>query len=358
MKKLKILLGNNTLSLLAGSETWTLTLALELHRMGHHVACFAPDLGLIANELEKAGVHCYSDLTTSKIKPFSPYFEPSVDHDYDVIIANHNHIVDYLRSQYPKKPIISTIHGIIHLMDGKGGQVKAPEHPALESGVNQFVAVSEEVRDMLQKDYHIEATIIRNFFDIKKFNAKRPISLPAPKQFFVNTNYAGKGDAEIEVIREVAKHYGAKLTAVGENFSQALDVTRAIEDADVVVGMGRSVLEGVAAGRLGIVHGRWGTGGVITEDTVESLRSWNFSGRDSGGTLATATWLINQIDLHYKQDTIDWGKRYMAQNHNVALAADAYLSIARELTGQTIVPSVPHETGWNPGMKKIKFAHD
>ena len=35
MKKMKILLGNNTLSILGGSETATYTLAIQLKKMGH-----------------------------------------------------------------------------------------------------------------------------------------------------------------------------------------------------------------------------------------------------------------------------------------------------------------------------------
>ncbi len=71
MKPLKILLGNNTLSLLAGSETWTYTLALALKDLGHDVSCFAPELGIISEKLEEKGIRCYNELTTGKIKPFS-----------------------------------------------------------------------------------------------------------------------------------------------------------------------------------------------------------------------------------------------------------------------------------------------
>jgi hypothetical protein len=57
MKPLKILLGNNTLSMLAGSETWVYTLAIQLKKMGHEVSCFAGELGIISEELEKQGIH-------------------------------------------------------------------------------------------------------------------------------------------------------------------------------------------------------------------------------------------------------------------------------------------------------------
>lgn len=337
MKPLKILLGNNTLSSLAGSERWTETLAKQLKKVGHIVECFSPELGIIATELEKAEIPSYKDIATSGIKPFSLVLEPPRILEYDIIIANHNHIVDFLRKQFPQTPIISTIHGVLHFEDykGKDGKpAKAPEHPALTSDVGRFIAVSEEVQDMLRKDYSLDSVIIRNFFDVDHFRAERHISPDKPKVLLLNSNYTGKNDKEIQVIREVAEHYGAKVIATGQNFTYATDMKKAIEDADVVFGMGRSVLEGVCAGRLGIVHGRWGTGGVICEENIDELRSCNFSGRNSGGKMMTAEEIICEIDKHYSDKTIGWGMNYIRQEHNVAFAADEYLRIARDLIGK------------------------
>jgi hypothetical protein len=350
MKPLKILLGNNTLSMLAGSETWVYTLAIQLKKMGHEVSCFAGELGIISEELEKQGIHCYKDLSTNNIKQFSPYLEEEVKHDYDVIISNHFHIVEYLRSQFPTKPIISTIHGILHGTEKEW----APEHPALNSGVAQFVSVSEEVQEKLRNDYGLDSIIIRNFFDTEKFGKIREPN-DTPKMFLVNTNYQGKDDEAIVLVKEVAKHFGAKVSAVGQNFIQQFDLTKAIEDADVVFGMGRSVLEGVAAGRLGIVHGRWGTGGVINENNIDELRHYNFSGRNSEGKLANKEELIEMIESNYGSD---WGKKYTAQNHNVVLAAEEYIRIARELTGQNYSKSSSSGDGVDPLAHKFKLAKD
>ena len=351
---MKILLGNNTLSLLAGSETWTYTLAVELKKLGHQVYCFSPDLGIISELLEKEGIKSFHQISTSGIKPFSFVLEEKIEHNYDVIISNHHHIVNFLRKEFPKTPIISTIHGVMHWMEENGKRVMAPEHPALESGVNQFIAVSEEVRDMLNSEYGIDSLVIRNFFDLNKFSTKRPIS-ETPKQFLVNSNYNDKNSEDLKIIREVAKHYGAKLTAVGQNFSWSNNIEKAIEDADVVFGMGRSVLEGVAAGRLGIVHGRWGTGGVINELNVEELRRFNFSGRNSEGKFMTAEELIKEIDKFYKPETISWGINYMKREHNATTAAEAFIRIANDLTGKSI--QRPVDTDRRPYIRQRDVEH-
>ena len=342
MKPLKILLGNNTLSMLAGSETWTRTLALQLKKLGHTVEGFSPELGIISEELEKNGIPCFSTIHTSGIRPFSICLEEEHDFSYDVIISNHNHIVDFLRKRFPKTPIISTIHGVMHFGEEHGKKIIAPEHPSLEGNVSKCIAVSEEVQDKLMADYKIDSTIIRNFFDVSLFEAKRPIS-DRPKAFLINTSYADSSDEEVKVIREVAKHYEAKVIAIGQNFTMTADTMKAIENSDIVIGMGRSVLEGVCSGRLGIVHGRWGTGGVVCGETINELRLTNFSGRNSGGKMYTKEEFIEAIDRYYGPLTIQGGMEYVRTHHNVAFAAESFIQIARGLINQSEEAEKPVE---------------
>lgn len=329
-KPLKILLGNQTLSLLAGSETWTLTLALALKKLGHQVECFSPELGFIAEKLREADIKCYDHISSSGVKPFSFVLEETSSFDYDVIIANHYSVVDFLRSEFPNTPIISTIHGIIHAMqDRMGKEVWAPEHPAIEAGVQQFMAVSEEVQQLLKNDYNLDSLIVRNFIDTKHFKPGK--FNPKIKQILFNSNYHTKDSPEVQVVREVAKHYGAKLMAIGENFATSEDLMSQIKHADIVIGMGRSVLEGMSAGKLGIVIGRWGMAGVIHEGNVEDIREYNFSGRNARDVVMTADELIAQINSLYKKETLEWGRNYILREHNAITAAEFLVNTIRDL---------------------------
>lgn len=334
-KKLKILVANATLALLAGSETHTLTLAKQLKRMGHEIFGFSPELGIIAEEMKKDNIPCYNNISVSGVKPFSFILEEKPQHDYDIIIANHNKIVEYLRNQFPRTPIISTIHGIIHKSDNE----IYPEHPALHSGVNQFISVSEEVQQKLRQDYNIDSLIIRNFIDLNYFKTKKRFS-PKIKQILINTNYNTKDDEEIKIFKEVANHYGAKLAAVGMNFIISTDMQKAIEDSDIVVGMGRSVLEGMAMGKIGFVHGRWGSAGIAHAGNIEEMRTCNFSGRNSKGLMVKEE-IIDNIDKHYNLKNSHWSREYISNEHNAVFAAESYVHIARELLGQNIQQEAP-----------------
>ena len=348
---MKILLANNTLSILAGSETHTYTLAVQLEKMGHNVSCYSPELGIISDKLAEKDIPSFNQLNIGEVRLFSPVLEEDREHNYDLIIANHFHIVRTLRARFPKTPIISTVHGILHFMDDTK-TVWAPEHPAVDAGVSQFIAVSEEVRDLLKKDYNIDAKIIRNFFDLKRFDLAPPQK--KPKQFLINTNYMGPDDPVIKLIKDTGKLIGAKVGAIGVNFAQNFDTTIAIKDADVVFGMGRSVLEGMAAGRLGVCLGRWGYGGIITEATIDAIRAFNFSGRNSApDSLPTPSDLATQIQEAYQPTVLDWSKKYIAREHNVALAAERFVSIGEELTGATINKPVV-ASGVHPDAQPLK----
>jgi len=146
--------------------------------------------------------------------------------------------------------------------------------------VNQYLAVSEEVQNLLMQVYGIQAKIVRNFFDLNRFSAKKLTKLPkSPKTILVNSNYWGVQDEINQIIKQVANHYEAKFIGIGANFASTFEVDEIIKEADIVFGMGRSVLEGVCMGKIGVVHGRWGTGGVITPESYETLKKTNFSGR-------------------------------------------------------------------------------
>lgn len=332
---MKILLANQTLAILAGSETWVLTLAAELVKQGHKVTGFSPQLGFIATKMEAMGIKCVDSIGTSgerQIKPFSIVLEEETDENFDVIICNHHDITAYLHQQLPNVPIIATVHGILHT--GPNGEIY-PEHPVTDFKVDQYISVSEEVQDKLKEEYGIESIIIRNFFDLERF--KKEEKLPEKiSNFLVNSNYWGKDDVISKTIKEVSTHYGAHLLAVGANFEPNSEVEDVIKQVDVVVGMGRSVFEGACMGKLALIHGRWGTGGVLTPESYEELKKTNFSGRlyrqnMNGNCLADSDDIIKNIDANFNQKNVDEVYKLVKKNHDVKKAAKQFIEIAESL---------------------------
>jgi len=317
---LKICVGNNTLATFAGSELWTYTLVAELQRTGHSVTAFSPDLGAIASKLEMIGTRCTADVHT-------------VPNDCDVIICNHHDITTALHRRLPHVPIIAVVHGISH-RDPHTGEI-LPEHPVTDFEVDQYVAVSEEVQTLLRDSYNIDAVVLRNFFDLSRFTWTPAPVEAAPRNILINCNYSRPQDEHVKVIREVAAHYGAQLRTIGANFQEVgWAVEDAIRGSDVVVGMGRSVLEGFCMGKLALVHGRWGTGGVVTEQTYDVLKLTNFSGRNSYGRCASADEIVGLIDEAIGHRQSDWQRGSIEKNHDVRTAATTLVQRAQDLSAR------------------------
>ena len=337
---MNILMGNNTLDILAGSETWIYTLAAEMVKQGHKVTAFSHSLGFIATKLESLGVKCISEINSSvggKIKPFSPFLEESSDEKYDVIICNHYAITRYMHDKLPNIPIIATVHGILH---GEGDQIW-PEHPVTEFKVDQYISVSEEVQDKLKSSYGIDSIIIRNFFDLERFKKEKK-KIPEgkqPEKFLVNSNYWGKDDEINMVIKDTANFFNAQFMGIGVNFAQTWETEEVIGQVDVVWGMGRSVIEGACMGKLSVIHGRWGTGGVLTPESYEVMKKTNFSGRKYGGeanSLAASSDLVNDINAYFNSKNIDAVYKIIKENHDVKKAAAQFVEIANKLISEKI----------------------
>lgn len=339
---MKILLFNQTLQILAGSETYTLTLAAELKRLGHEVTAYSPHLGIIAAKLEGMGIKCVNELVgegTAQVRPFSPILEEAED-KFDVAIGAHYDRTREVRKKFPNIPIIAICHGILH-GNPSTGEIY-PEHPVTDMRVEQYVSVSEEVQQMLKSVYGIDSVLIRNFFDLERF--KKSGDLPEkPQTIMVSSNYWGVEDEINKIIKEVADHYGARFIGVGANFATTYETDEVIKQADVVFGMGRSVMEGFCAGKIAVVHGRWGTGGLIRASNYESLRKTNFSGRkfveniaqerieDLINPLLSSEEIIKQIDNYWSNTWVDENIEIAQEEHDVKKAAQKFLDIANLL---------------------------
>ena len=327
---MKILIGNNSFDILAGSESWMLTLATELRKLGHDVTAYSSQLGFIATKLSAIGVKCVDKLDPAggKSNKFCPAFNDE-DDNFDVVICAHYEITNYIHQQLPDVPIIGVCHGIIH-KNPETGEIY-PEHPVTDFKVN-YISVSEEVQGLLKDVYGLESVVIRNFFDLERF--KKEGKLPKkPKTFLVNSNYWGPKDPINKIIKDVSIHYNAEFQGVGANFSPAYEVETIVKNVDVVFGMGRSVMEGACMGKLAVIHGRWGTGGVLTPESYEDLKLTNFSGRAVKGErgFMNADDIIKDIDLNFNQKNVDAVYDLIKKDHNVKVVAKNILEMANEL---------------------------
>ena len=232
---MRILLTNHHLVNVGGTETWIKTMAEELVRLGHDVEVLTLHVGPFAKQINVPVISEFTD-------------------DYDLIIANHNTTI-----QKTDTPIIFTTHSFFIDIEQPDGRA------------NVDVAVTEECASKGQ-------SVIRNGIDTERFKGK-PINEELKTILYLSHPWNKKA---LPIIEEACKDYEL-ITLTEETYN----IEELINKADLVIGMGRCLLEAMSCGRNVISgdHRSFMTSfrgaGMITEDNFDELKRCAFSGREN-----------------------------------------------------------------------------
>lgn len=278
---MKILITNQQLWPMRGTENWCLSVGTELIRRGHEVYIFSPNPRIGIPFYQKYGIK----FTASG--------------DFDLVLENHNVLQ---RSRCNGKCIIHTCHGRIY------------EERPMAGAVN--VAVAKATADYWKLD-----TFIPNGIDCERFSPTTPVNNEIKNVLSLCSSV--KAD---EILFEVCKKLGYKLKTTYN--SEVPNVNDLINQSDLVFGVGRSVLDAMACGRpvisfdarsyIGHPHGC----GYVTPEMVH-INSDNMTGKDR---VVDENWIIDEIRKFNPDDGIR-NRNYIEQFRNVKETVDRYLQI-------------------------------
>lgn len=213
---MKILVANNHLNSLGGSETYTYTIIEELKRLNHDVEYFTFKKGIVSQKIEQVlGV---SFMSSDK---------------YDIIFANHITTVNEL---HKKGFIIQTCHGIFPKLEQPNKKADA------------FVSISQEVQDHLAK-LGFASILIHNSINIKRFKPENKIN----KNIKSILSLCQSNGANT-FLRKICKSRNIKFLEVNKFKKQFWEIEKKINEVDLVVGLGRSAYEAMACGRPVIIY--------------------------------------------------------------------------------------------------------
>jgi len=256
---MKILITNITLIYSGGSQLYTLDLASYLSEQGHEVVVFSPSLGPIAQEISKLkNVIVTNNLEQVKLIKF------------DVLHIHHNVNAYLVREYFPDVPALMVIHGVL------------PEYeqpPQIDLGISKYIAVSQEVKEYMIKRYDIpesQIVIIHNWVNADKFKKKSDIN-EIPKRILVVSNHYPEEHRKI--YETVCKRRGLDITHVGLPDNSVTNVEDYMNNADIVITLGRGAMEAMSLGRNVIVSDIYGMDGMLNSKVyLESVKN-NLSGR-------------------------------------------------------------------------------
>ncbi len=205
-----ILVANHRLENVGGTESFTLTIAKELHNRNHHVEYFTFYRGEISNLLEEIGVNFMS-----KKK-------------YDLILANHNTCVRALKK---RGLVIQTCHGI---------------YPELEQPSNDayaHVAISVEIQNHLASKGFF-SKLIFNPIDTEKFIPTKPTN-----ENLTNVLSLCHSNEAHNLVEDCCKELNLNFKKFDKYLSPSFNIEKDINESDIVIGLGRSLYEAMSCGR-------------------------------------------------------------------------------------------------------------
>lgn len=292
---MRVLLTNNHLANVGGSETWTYTMAREMMRRGYDVDVLTLISGYFAEAVK-------NDIRIN----------PPLKSEYHLILVNHNSCYFKLSDAKIKGFKIFTSHGTV---------------PSLEkpvAGADKYVAISEEVQRHVES-LDFSCSLILNPVDCDRFKPIRPLNEKLQRVLIITDAESAAQNARL-----VCDELGLEFQHIGKS-NATLMVEKSIDWADLVITLGRGCYEAMAGGRNVIVYDSRSymghlADGMVTPETISKFIKTNCSGRCNKFIWGNDD--LKKALLSYDPSLGIKNREYALENFDVRKIADQYLQLA------------------------------
>ena len=291
-RKYRILLTNRRLDHTGGTESVCRSLSKVLSEE-HEVYVYSPSHGVISDQVSK-----YAKILQVP------------EGDFDIILFTHNTTVS---STLSAKCKIYTIHGIFSDLE------KPP------ASMDAYVAISSEIAERYK---HLNLHLIHNSIDTNVFSPL--VTDSRTKTLLYSSNYDNNFSF---LLRCAAASLGMRYIRLGGEKAK-IDVVGALQSADVVVGVGRTVLEAMSCGKKIVVADRrsyadYGMDGFLCKDNVQQVAWSNYSGRAFKRPITLLS--IRREIKRALNDSSSWERGWILEHNNIRQTARDYISLAEEV---------------------------
>jgi len=318
---MKILLATNHLGL-GGSESYLLTVAEQLDRLGHEAVVFTSEPGDGTKVARERGVEVVEE------SELSGGFDAALVQDVGVA-----YLLAYL---YPATPRLFVAHS-------SKFDLQAP--PQLDGMVGAVVALNDRVaRRMRSFSTQVEVVRMRQPIDIERFSPRGPLPrAPRRALFFSNNPNADR----LTMIEGACAEVGVELLRLGGPSGHTTDTAPALAGAEIVIGYGRSILEGMACGRAAYVYDWKGGDGWVTTESYAAIESDGFAGGATGEIADRAT-----LVRHLREYSSTMG----SANHDLVIKHHRAAVHAQELLDRIERLATPHVHRRTPFQEMARLA--
>jgi hypothetical protein len=312
---MRIVLSSENFDGFGGTETYTLTVAQQLDALGHDVAIYAPNRGAIAQFAREEGVQVL-DID-------------ALPRACDLLVSGDAATCHELGSRYGDAVRLFVAHSCDHAL-------QAP--PQLVGRCDAVIVLNDRVRRAIEaRGWHAPIVRLRQPIDTARFRNLWPPQ-PMARRALVLSNYVRGPRADLIECACRANEIGLSWT--GTTTSTTATPEHAIANADLVIALGRSVLEGMAAGRAVYVYGMVGGDGWVTPDRYPAMEADGFAGLSNRELTIDAGRLTS--DLARWQPSMGEVNRDLVFSHHEAREhAIELLSLAQRIGSPRSVERAP-----------------
>jgi glycosyltransferase involved in cell wall biosynthesis len=250
-----VVVGTHALGL-GGSETYAITLADHLQRLGHRVVICATGIGRGEKLARACGV---------EVVALERYRGSSCDR----IVAQDGATALELAARHPRAPLTFVAHS----------EEFDPQLPPQLADLAAAVIVLNGRVERRVRALAADLPIVRltQPVDVSRFRPRtRPSTTPRRLLAFGNNLRGGR----LELIAAAAEQAGLEVVRAGTLGGGETTTSELLfDDADIVMGYGRCVLEGMACGRPAYVYDHLGGDGWVTASSYSRLEEDGFGGR-------------------------------------------------------------------------------
>ncbi len=295
---MKILVSNYDLNKISGTSTYTYYLIEALIKRGFQVEYFTNTKGFVSDKIEKL----------LKI----PFLKSK---KFDLVLANHNNTVDKL---WKLGLIIQTIHGVIPYL----------EKPSVFA--DGYVAISQEIQNILAQK-KIYSYLIPNGINLETFKSINPINLKLKTVLSLC-----QSDIADEKIKLACQKLDVKFITYKTLGGKQWNISKLINQADLVVGLGRSAYDSIACGRPVLIYDEREYMKNLADGYLTPILTTSFSKNCSGRFYKKefdVKDIIEELKKYHVNDGLtlhNFAKDVLDINHCV----DKYLLYYNELTAK------------------------
>lgn len=312
---MRLVLATDGFCHIGGSETYLLTLAEQLQRLGHDVVIHAVKTGAVSELAVRRGLPVLAG-------------EAGLPAECDGTVVQDVGVAHALAARYPGTAQLFVAHSDLHDFQLPTAVTGAPAKVVvLSDRVARRVAATAPGHDVVR---------LRQPIDTERLIPLGAVS-ERPRRALLLGNHQQSWHRRL--LHEVWEPLGIELRIVGSGTAAVVDPLEEIAAVDFVVGKGRAILDAMACGRPAYVYDDFGTDGWVSAGPYPELEADGFAGQ---ATPRVADRARLAADLEAYDPAMGAANRELVLMHHKARNhAHEVVELLRGLTGGRPRPAAP-----------------